>query len=95
MRAATTIRTGPVHRAKRRPPGRLDSHKKWTDRGGLVNGSTLGRPEPNGSDGWSPIHRPATRELLLDLKAQGYTVINLVAGGTAVPFRDVPITVMI
>jgi hypothetical protein len=36
MRATTTIRTGPVHRATRRPPGRLDSHKNWTDRRGLV-----------------------------------------------------------
>jgi hypothetical protein len=38
MRAATTIRTGPAHRATRRPPGRLDSHKNWTDRRGLVTG---------------------------------------------------------
>jgi hypothetical protein len=35
MRVATTIRRGPVQRAKRRPPGRLDSHRNWTDRRGL------------------------------------------------------------
>ena len=37
MRAATTIRTGPDQRATRRPPGRLDSHRNWTDRRGLGN----------------------------------------------------------
>lgn len=37
MRGTTTIRPGPVHRATRRPPGRLDSHCRRTDRRGLVN----------------------------------------------------------
>jgi RHS repeat-associated protein len=36
MRVATTIRRGPVQRAVRRPPGRLDSHRSWTDRRGWV-----------------------------------------------------------
>jgi len=34
MRATTTTRRGPVHRAKRQPLERLDSHRKWTDRRG-------------------------------------------------------------
>lgn len=36
MTVATTTRSGPVHRAKQRPPGRLDSHKKWINRRGRV-----------------------------------------------------------
>ena len=49
MRAATTIRSGPVHRAKRRPPGRLDSHRNRTDRRGLV---TTGTAKVSNQNGW-------------------------------------------
>lgn len=37
MRATTTIKSGPKARATRRPPGRADSHRKWTNREGPVN----------------------------------------------------------
>jgi hypothetical protein len=57
--------------------------------------STLEWPEPNGNDGWTAIHQPATREVILDLKAQGFTVVNLFAGGTARGLRDVPISSLI
>ncbi len=58
MRAATTIRRGPVQRATRRPPGQLDSHRRWTDRRGLVstNLSDLAS-ETNGQIG---TYNPAT-----------------------------------
>jgi YD repeat-containing protein len=41
MRAATTIKVGPKPRALRRPPGRPDSHNKWTERRGPVRYNNL------------------------------------------------------
>ncbi len=46
------------------------------------------RPEPNGSDGWTPVGDRATRSVLTELKADGFTWVNLEAGGCANPFRD-------
>jgi len=53
--------------------------------------STRSAPEPNGSDGWTPVNRPATREVIAALADQGYTYVNLYAGGTTRRHRDVTI----
>ena len=50
--------------------------------------STLERPAANGSDGWTPINKPATGEVILELKNQGFTRINLFAGGVADKNKD-------
>lgn len=50
--------------------------------------STLERPASNGTDGWTPIGKPATREVILELKRQGFTWINLAASGIANKYKD-------
>lgn len=52
-------------------------------------------PEPNGSDGWTTIGRSATYLLVEQLRDKGYTWVNLSAGGTANPFKDVRISTLI
>ena len=42
MRATPATRCGPVARDPRRPPGRARSHRRWTDRRGLVSGTPTG-----------------------------------------------------
>src|SRR5579862_4753552 len=76
MRAATTIRRGPVQRAVRRPPGRLDSHRKRTDRRGRVN--TL--------SAYSQPHAVTNGSTLQYLNADGTTNVATVttsSGGLA------------
>lgn len=57
--------------------------------------SQTGIPEVNGSEGWTPVGKPATYEVLRALRDQGFTVVNLSAGGVANPFRDVAIARLI
>lgn len=57
--------------------------------------STLGRPEPNGTDGWTQVHQYATREVVAALRDQGFTVVNLVTGGTARGRVDVSIDALL
>lgn len=38
--------------------------------------SMLERPDVNGSDGWTPVGKPATGEVILNLKDQGFTWVN-------------------
>lgn len=54
--------------------------------------STLERPAPNGSDGWTPVGKPATREVILALRNEGFTWVNLAAGGVADKLKDAPIS---
>lgn len=53
--------------------------------------SVTGVPEANGSDGWSPIHQPATAAVLRDLEARGFTHVNLECHGTANSDQDASI----
>ena len=54
------------------------------------------QPEPNGWDeGWKHVGKPATYEVVDQLKVDGYTHINLEAGGTSWPFKDVHISALI
>lgn len=57
--------------------------------------STLHWPAPNGTDGWTTVQKPATRAVVLELKEQGFTVVNLVTGGTARGHRDVRIDALL
>lgn len=52
----------------------------------------LERPAANGSDGWTPVGKPATGEVILNLKDQGFTWVNLEAGGVAEMLKDEPIS---
>jgi hypothetical protein len=54
--------------------------------------STLERPAANGTDGWTPVHQPATYALVSELKRQGFSWVSLEASGTANRHRDVRIT---
>ena len=57
--------------------------------------TTLTRPEPGGMDGWVPVSELATESLLRRLKEDGYTWVNLYAGGSATPYKDVPLSRLI
>jgi hypothetical protein len=57
--------------------------------------STLERPEPNGSDGWTSVNQLATYAVLKSLKDRGFTVVNLSTGGVAWGFKDVSIGALI
>jgi hypothetical protein len=51
------------------------------------------RPEPNGwDDGWTVVGQVATLSVLTWLRDDGYTWVNLEAGGIARPFKDVPLS---
>ncbi|WP_217616255.1 hypothetical protein [Cellulomonas sp. GbtcB1] len=50
------------------------------------------QPAPNGPHGWTGVSQPATAQVLRGLQSRGFTWVNLEAGGTARPFRDVPIS---
>lgn len=54
--------------------------------------STLARPAANGSDGWTPVNLPATDGVVRGLLSQGFTWVNLSAGGVAQRYRDTPIS---
>lgn len=47
-----------------------------------------GRPERNGIDGWVPVGKLATREVLTRLLDDGFTWVNLENGGASNPFQD-------
>lgn len=49
-------------------------------------------PQPNGSEGWKPVHKTATRSVLRSLQQEGYTFVNIEAGGTANNFKDAPLS---
>jgi hypothetical protein len=53
------------------------------------------RPEPSGMNGWTRVGKLATYEVVKELHDQGFTWVNLCAGGTSNPFRDVPISALI
>ena len=53
------------------------------------------RPAPNGSEGWTHIGKPATYSVVKSLQDEGYTWVNLQAGGISNPFRDVLISKLI
>lgn len=58
--------------------------------------STLDRPEPSGwEEGWEHVGKPATRDVLQDLKTRGFTVVNLEASGVANRHKDVPISALL
>lgn len=58
--------------------------------------SKLERPEPNGwEEGWSRVGKPATREVIQDLRTRGFTVVNLVASGVAASHKDVSISALL
>ncbi|QOD05923.1 hypothetical protein [Pseudarthrobacter sp. BIM B-2242] len=58
--------------------------------------SKLERPEPNGwEDGWTHVGKPATRDVVQDLKDKGFTVVNLEASGVANRHKDVPISALL
>jgi hypothetical protein len=57
--------------------------------------STLERPAANGTDGWTPVHQPASYAIVSELKRQGFHWVNLEASGTANRHRDVRITDLI
>ena len=42
--------------------------------------STLDRPAPNGTDGWTHVGKPATYTIVADLRDQGFSDVNLVTG---------------
>ncbi len=52
-------------------------------------------PPPNGSEGWTRVDEAATEAVVRRLQDQGYTWVNLQAGGTAAPLRDVPIAALL
>lgn len=54
--------------------------------------STLDRPAPNGTDGWTRVQKPATHAVVAGLRAQGFSNVNLVAGRRR---RDVSIGVLL
>lgn len=50
MRAATTICSGPRSTSRRRPPGQLNSHNRWSEHGGLDSDiTTTSTPTATGS----------------------------------------------
>ena len=51
MRAATTISPGPRSTSMRRPSGRLDSHNRWTERGGLDTYTWIGNTQTSDATG--------------------------------------------
>jgi hypothetical protein len=57
--------------------------------------STLSAPEKNGTDGWRPVRKLASRANLEALRAEGYTWVNLECSGVANPFRDFPIAALL
>ena len=46
------------------------------------------RPAPNGPDGWTSIHEPATLAVLQQLRRRGFTWVNLHCGGCARSHKD-------
>lgn len=54
-----------------------------------------GHPDFSGVDGWDFVRKLATRPVLEELRAQGYTWVNLENGGAAQVFKDVPISKLI
>jgi len=50
--------------------------------------------EGGSADGWTPIQKPATAEVISWLRRNGYSKVSLSAGNTANPFRDVAISVL-
>ena len=77
MRGTTTTRPGPVHRATRRPPGRLDSHTPRTDRGGLV---TINNTDPTGRAFLSPL-----AACFASLGLSAIAAVGLVASVASIP----------
>jgi len=57
--------------------------------------STLDAPLPNGDDGWSPVGKLATYEVVKDLQDRGFTIVNLSTGGVAWGYKDVAIAHLI
>lgn len=54
------------------------------------------RPGPGAwNKGWITVNKPATAVVLAELRDQGFTWVNLQAGGIANPFRDVPLSQLI
>jgi hypothetical protein len=54
------------------------------------------RSEPNGWDeGWTHVGEIATIHVLQRLRDEGYTWVNLEAGGVAWPWKDVPLSSLI
>ena len=53
------------------------------------------RPAANGPDGWTHVGEPATPAVVEHLHKEGYTWVNLQAGGVAKPFHDVAISSLI
>ncbi|MGO2482294.1 hypothetical protein ACTXIX_16620 [Glutamicibacter ardleyensis] len=54
--------------------------------------STLEQPAQSGSDGWTHVGKPATREVILGLRDSGFTWVNLEASGVADKHKDVSIS---
>lgn len=54
--------------------------------------STLDRPAQNRTDGWTRVQRPATHALVAELRDQGFSDVNLVAGRRR---RDVSLAVLL
>ncbi|TFD46894.1 hypothetical protein E3T55_16080 [Cryobacterium frigoriphilum] len=50
--------------------------------------------QTNGWDGWTSINKIASRQVVEDLRLQGFTIANLETGGVANPFRDVPLSTL-
>lgn len=63
--------------------------RAWRPYGDIV------RPAPSGPEGWTKIGRSATYEVAKHLRDEGYTWVNLYAGGTSQPFKDVPLSELI
>lgn len=57
--------------------------------------STLSQPSPNGVDGWTTVNKLATYDVVSRLEKQGFTWLNLGAGGVANKNKDVHISRLI
>lgn len=82
MKLATTIRGGPAPRATRRPPGRLDSQRRWNGRRGRacgLDGSRLTRTAP---DGTTTVYLPNTELQIKNQVVVGATRFYTVEGST-------------
>lgn len=50
--------------------------------------STLDRPAPNGTDGWTVVGKPATYDVIVQLRDQGFSDLSLETSGTANRHKD-------
>lgn len=57
--------------------------------------STLDRPAANGTDGWTVVGKPATYDVVVQLRDQGFSYLSLEASGPANRRKDVRVADLI